>query len=75
LTTASTGSGYVRPMRSLVDEATAALRASILSGEIRAGERIRIRELEDRLGISRIPIREALRRLEAEGLVKSTPHR
>jgi DNA-binding GntR family transcriptional regulator len=62
-------------MRSLVDEATAALRASILSGEIRAGERIRIRELEDRLGISRIPIREALRRLEAEGLVKSTPHR
>jgi DNA-binding GntR family transcriptional regulator len=62
-------------MRSLVDEAAAALRASILSGEIRAGARIRIRELEDRLGISRIPIREALRRLEAEGLVKSTPHR
>jgi DNA-binding GntR family transcriptional regulator len=67
--------GYVRPARSLVDEAATALRASILSGEIRAGARIRIAELEDRLGISRIPIREALRRLEAEGLVKTTPHR
>jgi DNA-binding GntR family transcriptional regulator len=62
-------------MRSLVDEATAALRASILSGEIRPGAAIKIRDLEDHLGISRIPIREALRRLEAEGLVKSTPHR
>jgi DNA-binding GntR family transcriptional regulator len=72
----TTGTGrYVRPMRSLVDEAATALRASILSGEIRAGARIRIQDLEDRLGISRIPIREALRRLEAEGLVKTTPHR
>jgi DNA-binding GntR family transcriptional regulator len=70
-----TDSTYVRPVRSLVDEAAAALRASILSGEIQAGARIRIQHLEDRLGISRIPIREALRRLEAEGLVKTTPHR
>ncbi len=75
MTTTGTDSGYVRPIRSLVDEAAAALRASILSGEIRAGARIRIQDLEDRLGISRIPIREALRRLEAEGLVKTTPHR
>jgi DNA-binding GntR family transcriptional regulator len=75
LTSTGTNSGYVRPMRSLVDEAAAALRASILSGEIRAGARIRIQDLEDHLGISRIPIREALRRLEAEGLVKTTPHR
>lgn len=66
---------YVRPVRSLVDEAAAALRAAILSGEIQAGTRIKIQHLEDRLGISRIPIREALRRLEAEGLVKTTPHR
>jgi DNA-binding GntR family transcriptional regulator len=75
LTTTGTDSGYVRPTRSLVDEAAAALRASILSGDIRAGARIKIQDLEDRLGISRIPIREALRRLEAEGLVKTTPHR
>jgi DNA-binding GntR family transcriptional regulator len=75
LITTTTDGGYARPMRSLVDEAAAALRASILSGDIRAGARIRIQDLEDRLGISRIPIREALRRLEAEGLVKSTPHR
>ncbi len=75
MTSTGTNSGYMRPMRSLVDEAAAALRASILSGEIRAGARIRIQDLEDHLGISRIPIREALRRLEAEGLVKTTPHR
>ena len=75
MTTMGTDSSYVRPMRSLVDEAASALRASILSGEIPAGARIRIRELESRLGISRIPIREALRRLEAERLVKTTPHR
>ena len=75
MTTTGTDSSYVRPMRSLVDEAAVALRASILSGEIRAGARIRIQDLEDRLGISRIPIREALRQLESEGLVKTTPHR
>ena len=75
MTKTGTGSSYVRPMRSLVDEAATALRASILSGEIPGGARIRIQDLEDRLGISRIPIREALRRLEAEGLVKTTPHR
>jgi DNA-binding GntR family transcriptional regulator len=75
VTTTGTDSSYERPIRSLVDEAAVALRASILSGEIRAGARIRIQDLEARLGISRIPIREALRRLESEGLVKTTPHR
>jgi DNA-binding GntR family transcriptional regulator len=75
LTTTGPDSGYVRPVRSLVEEAAAAVRAAILSGEIPAGARIRIQDLEERLGISRIPIREALRRLEAEGLVKTAPYR
>lgn len=41
----------------------------ILSGELAAGERIRQQELAERFGTSRIPIREAIRYLESDGLV------
>jgi DNA-binding GntR family transcriptional regulator len=47
----------------------AALREEILGGRYRPGERIRQEELAARSGASRIPVREALRMLEAEGLV------
>ncbi len=46
-----------------------ALRASILSGELAPGMRIRQEELAEQLGASRIPVREALRSLEVEGLI------
>ncbi|HTE72853.1 MAG TPA: GntR family transcriptional regulator [Actinomycetes bacterium] len=46
------------------------LRAAILSGDIGPGERIRQEEVADRLGTSRLPVREALRILEAEGLTE-----
>lgn len=46
------------------------LRYRILGGEIAPGERIRQEEVADRLGASRIPVREALRMLSAEGLVE-----
>jgi DNA-binding GntR family transcriptional regulator len=52
-----------------------ALRGAILSGELLAGHTIRQEELAAQLGISRIPLREALRQLEAEGFVTSSPHR
>ena len=52
-----------------------ALRRAILSGELLAGHSIRQEELAAQLGISRIPLREALRQLEAEGFVTSSPHR
>jgi DNA-binding GntR family transcriptional regulator len=45
------------------------LREAILAGEYRPGERIRQDELAERHGASRLPVREALRMLEAEGLV------
>lgn len=45
------------------------IRALILAGEIEPGERLAQVELAERLGISRTPVREALRRLAAEGLV------
>ena len=47
----------------------AALRAEILGGGYQPGERIRQQELSGRHGASRVPVREALRILEAEGLV------
>jgi DNA-binding GntR family transcriptional regulator len=51
------------------------LRRAILSGEIRPGEWIRQEEVAERLGSSRLPVREALRILEAEGLTEHEPHR
>jgi len=52
-----------------------ALRDGILHGNYAEGEPLRQDALADELGVSRIPIREALRQLEAEGLVTFAPHR
>jgi DNA-binding GntR family transcriptional regulator len=46
------------------------LRAAILGGEIGPGERVRQEEVAQLLGSSRLPVREALRMLEAEGLIE-----
>jgi DNA-binding GntR family transcriptional regulator len=51
------------------------LRRAILSGEIAPGEWIRQEEIAERLGSSRLPVREALRILEAEGLTEHEPRR
>jgi DNA-binding GntR family transcriptional regulator len=51
------------------------LRGAILSGEIAPGEWIRQEEVAERLGASRLPVREALRMLEAEGLAEHERHR
>ena len=51
------------------------LRRAILSGEIGPGEWIRQEEVADRLGASRLPVREALRILEAEGLTEHERNR
>ncbi len=52
------------------DEVYELLRHQILVGQIRPGERINVRALESVLGMSHIPIREAIPRLETDGLVK-----
>jgi DNA-binding GntR family transcriptional regulator len=52
-----------------------ALREAILTGQYRPGEHLVQEELAERFGISRIPLREALRRLEGEGLVIISPNR
>jgi DNA-binding GntR family transcriptional regulator len=57
------------------DVLTAALRELIITGEFEAGAPLRQRDLAERFGVSPTPVREALRRLEAEGLVEHDLHR
>ena len=51
------------------------VRRMILAGKFPPGERLMPRDLQERFGVSVIPVREALRTLEAEGLVVTTPRR
>jgi DNA-binding GntR family transcriptional regulator len=60
---------------SVVDNVTVLLRRALLAGEIKPGERIKVAELEKSFGVSHIPIREAVRRLETEGLIVALPQR
>ncbi len=61
--------------RTLADRAFAALHDAIVAGHLAPGERLPIEELGVALGMSAMPIREALRRLDAAGLVENIPHR
>ncbi|NOJ45916.1 GntR family transcriptional regulator [Bradyrhizobium archetypum] len=51
------------------------LREAIMSGTLKPGQRLVERELCEMMGVSRPSIREALRLLEADGLVNTVPHR
>ena len=57
----------------LVDEAARTLREAILMGELASGTRLRQVQLASQLGISRTPLREALMKLEQEGLIELLP--
>ena len=50
------------------------IRRDILSGRYRPGERLKIRTLASELEVSTMPVREALRHLQVEGLVRGMPH-
>jgi DNA-binding GntR family transcriptional regulator len=60
---------------SLVHLAAEAIRKMILAGELAEGERLIEERLTEQLGISRPPLREALRVLEQEGLIVTRPRR
>jgi DNA-binding GntR family transcriptional regulator len=60
--------------RPLYKEAVSELRAAILGGVFRPGERLRESDLARQLNLSRGPVREALRQLEQEGIVTALPH-
>ena len=59
----------------VVDQVTEEIRRSILAGVLSPSQELSLRELADRLGVSTIPVREALRRLEGQGLLVTTPGR
>ena len=71
---ASTASGPIRP-ESVVDLAYERIRSLVVQGEILPGARLGQVELAEQLGVSRTPVREALRRLTGEGLVEFLPNR
>jgi DNA-binding GntR family transcriptional regulator len=54
---------------SAVDLVTAEIRRAVLTGTLAPGAQFSIRDLAEQLGVSHIPIREALRRLESQGLI------
>jgi DNA-binding GntR family transcriptional regulator len=60
---------------SVVDQAYLAIRERIIAGALPRGARIHQEELAEELGVSRTPVREALRRLAAEGLVEMRTNR
>ncbi|TFV57631.1 GntR family transcriptional regulator [Mycobacterium sp. PS03-16] len=57
------------------DEVAAHLRAEIMTGSLRPGTFIRLDETAAQLGVSITPVREALRTLRGEGMVRLEPHR
>ncbi|MEX2562663.1 MAG: GntR family transcriptional regulator [Nitriliruptoraceae bacterium] len=62
-------------MSKAVDGAYKAIREAILAGDLVPGSRLPEVELSSRIGVSRTPVREALRRLAAEGMVDFLPNR
>jgi DNA-binding GntR family transcriptional regulator len=59
----------------LVDRLAGAIQTSVLSGDVPVGTRLRQEALAEEFGVSRTPVREALRKLQATGLVELLPNR
>ena len=57
-----------------LDSCLTRLRQLVLTGELLPGEKLNQAELAQRLGVSRVPVREALASLRAEGLVEARPN-
>jgi len=68
--------GRLRPRCRSTDElATAAIREAILKAIFEPGEHLRLYEIAEQLGVTRMPVRAAIAQLESEGLVVFHPHR
>lgn len=66
------GLDHYLPLRDIVFQN---LRTAILRGDFQPGERLMENQLADKMGVSRTPIREAIRKLELEGLVIMVPRK
>lgn len=62
------------PRQTLADKVYAMLRQSLLNGEIADGSELNQVDLAEQFGVSRVPVREALRRLQAERLLVAMPY-
>lgn len=71
----SAGSDTPKQERPRYDDVVSGIRDMIIEGELAPGPRISERALCDRFGVSRTPLREALKVLASEGLVELTPNR
>lgn len=60
---------------SLVDLVARQIRAEIFSGKYVSGQKLIVRELSESLGVSHTPVKDALNRLTAEGLIEAFPNR
>ncbi|MCX5282647.1 MULTISPECIES: GntR family transcriptional regulator [unclassified Streptomyces] len=68
--------GEREPLGAVRERVLATLRQEIIAGRLRPGDRLVERELAERFGVSRVPVREAIRALVAEGFVLfETPRR
>src|SRR5688500_3082861 len=67
----------LRPLKTQVlrHDVADAIRSAIAGGVLKPGQRVLEVELAEELGVSRLPVREAIRQLEHEGLLVSQPHR
>ena len=69
------GGGEQGPFTSLAQKTYEALRAALLNGEFRAGQTISLRSAAEALGVGQMPVRHALSRLQAEGILVMQPNR
>lgn len=68
----SLDAGSCKPLREIVFET---MRNAIISGDLKPGQRLMEVQLAEQLGVSRTPVRESIRKLELEGLVKMVPRK
>lgn len=63
------------PRRNMSGDVIDLIRTLIFNGTLSRGQRLPQNDIADELGVSRLPVREALIALESEGLIESEPHR
>lgn len=71
---AAPSSGHV-PRRNMSGQVVDRIRTLIFDGSLARGQRVPQNDIAEDLGVSRLPVREALITLESEGLIESEPHR